>query len=322
MVQGHLDSRSDEALAARPLLYYTDHCVVPLPEGHKFPMQKYVLVRNLLQEDGRFDFARAPLADPEVIELAHDPEYVHRFLAGTLDRSVIRRIGLPWSQALVERTLASAGGTLAATSHALRTGWGGTLAGGTHHAFRAEGSGFCVFNDLAITIRFLQAQGIARRAAVVDLDVHQGDGTAQIFQDDPDVLTLSMHGRHNFPFRKQQSCIDVDLPDGTGDGEYLEKLAQILPRVFTWDPEVVFYQAGVDALSTDSLGRLALTLEGLQARDRMVMEAARSHGAPFIITLGGGYSKPMEATVQAHANVYRAAAGIFNSPRTSRPRHQ
>jgi len=270
-------------------------------------MRKYAMVRDLLSLDGAFQFIEAPLADARIIELAHDAEYVSRFLNGTLDRAVIRRIGFPWSDGLVRRTMASVGGSLAAAEEAMETGWGGNLAGGTHHAFRGEGSGFCVFNDIAIVIQHLRAKGRIRRAAVIDLDVHQGDGTAQIFQADPDVLTLSMHGGNNFPFRKQVSTIDIDLPDHTRDEEYLAILEATLPRAFDFAPEFVIYQAGVDALATDTLGRLSLTMAGLAARDHLVLEHCHNYGRPFLITLGGGYSNPLENTAQAHANTYRTA---------------
>lgn len=275
-------------------------------------MRKYSMVRDLLAVDGVFVFEQAEFAAPEQIERAHDAEYVRRFLDGTLDRAVIRRIGFPWSDGLVRRTLASVGGSLAAAEDALRHGWGGNLAGGTHHAFRGEGSGFCVFNDIAVVIQNLRAAGRIRRPAVVDLDVHQGDGTAQIFENDADVLTLSMHGRNNFPFRKQRSKIDVELEDRTSDSDYLRLLEGVLPRVFEFAPDFVIYQSGVDALETDALGRLALTADGLAARDRMVMTAAQKYGAPFLITLGGGYSQPLERTVEAHANTFRAAAEIWS----------
>jgi acetoin utilization deacetylase AcuC-like enzyme len=291
-------------------LFYCDHYAIPLPDGHKFPMRKYAMVRDLLSCEGGFRFVEAPLADAQAIELAHDAEYVRRFLEGSLDRAAIRRIGFPWSDGLVRRTLASVGGSLAAAEEAMATGWGGNLAGGTHHAFRAEGSGFCVFNDIAVVIQHLRAQGRIRRAAVIDLDVHQGDGTAQIFAGDPEVLTLSMHGKNNFPFRKQASSIDIDLPDGTGDAEYLRRLSETLPRVFDFDPDFVIYQAGVDALASDTLGRLSLSLEGLMARDVMVLSACVSHGKPFVITLGGGYSNPLENTARAHANTYRTALSL------------
>jgi len=295
----------------RRRLYYCDHFAIPLPAGHKFPMQKYAMVREHLRAAGVFDFEEAPFASPPVIELAHHPDYVQRFLAGTLDRAIVRRIGFPWSEGLVRRTLASVGGSLEAAEDAMESGWGGNLAGGTHHAFPAEGSGFCVFNDIAVVIRYLRSRGRIRRAAVIDLDVHQGDGTALIFQNDPDVLTLSMHGRNNFPFRKQQSRIDIGLPDGAGDEEYLRRLESVLPRVFEFAPDVVIYQSGVDSLATDTLGRLSLSLEGLQERDRKVFTACRQSGVPVLITLGGGYSDPLENTARAHANTYLMAASVL-----------
>lgn len=291
-------------------LFYCDHYEFPLPEGHKFPVQKYRLLRERLEREAFFRFERSPLASVDEIARAHDAGYVRSFVEGTLAAGALRRIGFPWSEELVKRTLASAGGTLAASREALETGWGGNLAGGTHHAFRGEGSGFCVFNDLAVAILALRAERGIERAAVIDLDVHQGDGTASIFENDPLVLTFSMHGRNNFPFRKQHSKIDVELEDGTGDEAYLERLAEALPRVFAFDPQVAFYQSGVDALASDRLGRLSLTHEGLKARDRLVVEGCRRRGVPFVVTLGGGYSQPIELTAEAHANTFRAAAGL------------
>jgi acetoin utilization deacetylase AcuC-like enzyme len=276
-------------------------------------MSKYALLRALLETDSRFALAAASPADAAIIKLAHDSEYVDHFIAGTLPTSAMRRIGFPWSEGLVRRTLASAGGTLAATRDAMDRGFGGTLAGGTHHAFRSEGAGFCVFNDVAIAIFWLRANTNVSRVAVVDLDVHQGDGTAHIFENDSDVLTLSLHGANNFPFRKQRSGIDVELPDKTGDDEYLTALDAALPRVWEFDPEIVFYLSGVDALASDVLGRLALTHEGLKARDRRVIEATHARGIPLVITLGGGYSKPIELTAQAHANTFCIAAEIYSS---------
>ena len=211
----------------------------------------------------------------------------------------------------MKRTLASVGGTLSAASEALETGWGGTLAGGTHHAFRGEGSGFCVSNDIAVAIAWLRATGKIKQAAVVDLDVHQGDGTAHIFQDNPEVLTLSVHCKNNFPLRKQVSKIDVELPAGTGDAAYLQVVESVLPRVAEFAPEIVFYQSGVDGLKSDRLGHLELTRAGMRERDRMVMSAVR---VPLVITLGGGYSNPIELTVQAHASTFRIARDCFLSP--------
>jgi acetoin utilization deacetylase AcuC-like enzyme len=287
-------------------LFYSDHYPIPLPAGHKFPAAKYALLRERLEADGFYRFEPAPLAERETIERAHDPVYVRSILNGTVDSRSMRRIGFPWSPALVRRSLASVGGTLAATADALAGGFGGNLAGGTHHAFYGEGSGFCVFNDLAVAIR-----ACGRRAAVIDLDVHQGDGTASIFEDDASVLTVSLHGENNFPFRKQRSRIDVALPDGTGDAEYLERLAAALGRVAEFAPEIVYYQSGVDGLAGDRLGRLALSAEGLAARDRAVFEFVRREGFPVVVTLGGGYAEPIERTVEAHANTFRAAAEVL-----------
>jgi acetoin utilization deacetylase AcuC-like enzyme len=307
-----LDPRSNEAL----ILYYCDHHDFPLPAGHRFPVAKYRMIRERLAADGIFKFEQAPMASRADVERAHDPDYVRAFLEGTLSPQLMRHIGFPWSEGLVRRTLASVGGTLAAARMAFETGWGGNLAGGTHHAFRAEGSGFCVFNDLAVAVLSLRAERGIERAAIIDLDVHQGDGTALIFENDPRVFTFSMHGRNNFPFRKQRSTVDIDLQDGTADEEYLRRLAESLPAVFDFAPGVIFYQSGVDALASDTLGRLHLTHDGLRRRDRLVMEAAKSYGAPFIITLGGGYSNPIELTAEAHANTFRSAARVFGGTRS------
>ncbi len=272
-------------------------------------MAKYRLLREALARDSRFSFEAAPFAPVELIAQVHDPASVRAVLDGTLDPRVIRRIGFPWSEALVSRTLASVGGTVNAARDAMKFGWGGNLAGGTHHAFRDEGSGFCVFHDIAVAIRALGTP----RTSVVDLDVHQGDGTAALFADEPRVFTLSLHGRDNFPFRKQVSRVDVGLPDGTGDDAYLAALADVLPMAFEeFGPEIVFFQSGVDALGSDKLGRLALTHEGLKARDRMVFEACRRLGVPLVVTLGGGYSDPVSLTVEAHRNTFVGAADFYS----------
>jgi acetoin utilization deacetylase AcuC-like enzyme len=275
-----------------------------LPPEHRFPARKYRLVRDQLD---RFELCPSPLADPAAIELVHDAEYVRSFIAGSVTPAVMRRIGFPWSAQLVDRTLASVGGTMAAAVDAMESGFGGVLAGGTHHAFHAEGAGFCVFNDIAVAIADLRKRGLARRFAVIDLDVHQGDGTAQIFEGDSNVFTLSVHGRNNFPFRKQTSSVDVALEDNTADLEYLHAVDGVLPRVFEFEPDVVFYQSGVDGLEQDALGKLSLTLRGLEARDHLVMEQCREFGKPFVVTMGGGYANPIELTAEAHANTFRIA---------------
>jgi acetoin utilization deacetylase AcuC-like enzyme len=293
-------------------LYYCDNHEIPLPPGHKFPMRKYRMIRETLSAEGLFEFTEAPFADFESIALIHDQQYVSSFLSGDIPPAVIRRIGFPWSVGLVKRTLASVGGTLCAAQDALDQGFGGTLAGGTHHAFRNEGAGFCVFNDAAVAIASLRAKKLIRRACIVDLDVHQGDGTAKIFEDDPDVLTISVHGKNNFPFRKQFSKLDVDLPDQTGDGAYLAALPDVLERAVAFGPDIIFYQAGVDGLASDTLGRLALTQAGLKRRDELVFSACLHHGIPCTVMLGGGYSDPVEPTVEAHANTFRMAASIYS----------
>jgi acetoin utilization deacetylase AcuC-like enzyme len=300
-----------EKNTSRPRIFSTDQYKITLPEGHKFPVLKYGLLRQIVEKEGLFELAQSPLADPETVSLAHDPGYVAAFTAGTLPSAAMRRIGLPWSQVFVNRAFASVGGTVSAALSALEHGWGATLGGGTHHAFRSEGAGFCVFNDIAVAIQFLRKRGLIRRAAVIDLDVHQGDGTAEIFQDDPEVFTLSIHGESNFPFRKKKSRLDVPLPDGVEDDAYLRRLDEVLPAAFGFRPDIILYQSGVDPLASDVLGRLSLTYEGLIARDRMVFSAALNFGAPFVLTSGGGYSRPIERSVEAHANTYRTAWQMF-----------
>ena len=269
------------------------------------------MLREKLMGDERFDLRSAEAATRGALLAVHAERYVDDFLSGTLDAKVMRRIGFPWSPELVKRTLASAGGTILAAETALETGFGGTLAGGTHHAFREEGAGFCVFNDLAVAIEGVRGAGRIKTAAVVDLDVHQGDGTAAIFEDNDEVFTLSVHGAQNFPFRKQKSSLDIALEDGTRDAEYLPVVERALARVWEFNPDMVFYQAGVDALATDRLGRLGLTQGGLGRRDRMVIAETERRGVPLVITIGGGYSEPIEQTVEAHAQTFRTAAEIY-----------
>jgi len=294
------------------LLYYCDHEPLPLPPGHKFPIQKYGLLRDTLAQTGGFEFEPAPLAEIADVELAHDPEYVRGVVEGSLPLAMFRRIGFPWSAQMVRRTLCSAGGTLAATEQALATGFGGALAGGTHHAAFAEGSGFCVFNDIAIAIR----KHRFRSAAVIDLDVHQGDGTASLFEGEPSVFTLSLHGANNFPLRKQQSRLDVPLPNGLTDEPYLEALRKALPQVWASSPEIVFYQAGVDALASDKLGLLSLSREGLAIRDSIIFSECHSRAIPVVTLIGGGYSEPIGLTVAAHAQTFRLALREFKGDPT------
>jgi acetoin utilization deacetylase AcuC-like enzyme len=292
---------------------------MPLPPGHRFPARKYGLLREMLSGEPGFRLSPATPATMEDVGAVHDAGYVSAFVRGELEPGAMRRIGFPWSEGLVARTSASAGGTICAVRAALAGGeLAGALAGGTHHAFRAEGSGFCVFNDIAIAAAWLRRNWYGRRIAVIDLDVHQGDGTAAIMAGDNDVLSVSIHGKNNFPFRKQRSGIDVALADGAGDEEYLCALAEVLKSVEVWAPEFVFYQSGVDALAEDTLGKLALTREGLAARDSMVLSLWRRAGFGMAITLGGGYATPIELTVAAHAQTYRQARQALVNGRETR----
>lgn len=296
-------------------VFHCDAYEVPLPPGHRFPMLKYRALRERLLAEGVLrpeQLAQAEVIDRGSLLLAHAPDYVEAVFAGALSEAALRRLGFPWSEQLLARSRASVWGTLAAARCALRDGFGGNLAGGTHHAFAAEGSGFCVFNDLAVAARALQREGLVERVLVVDLDVHQGDGTAAIFAGDDSVFTFSMHGAKNFPFRKQRSSLDVELPDGCSDAEYLAALAAHLPGVIAQArPQILFFQAGVDPLAEDVLGRLDLSLAGLRRRDRMVFAAARQRDLPLVLTLGGGYAKPIALSVEAHLGTWREARAAY-----------
>jgi len=278
-------------------------------------MPKYRLLRERLVATGvlaEAELEEADLIDRASLLLAHTPHYVETVFSGSLTEADQRRIGFPWSEGLLARSRASVQGTVAAARAALRDGMAGNLAGGTHHAAAGHGSGFCVFNDIAVAARALQRDGAIDRALVVDLDVHQGDGTAAIFEGDDSVFTFSMHGAKNFPFRKQRSSLDVDLRDGCDDTEYLEALARHLPEVMDRArADIVFFQAGVDPLQQDLLGRLELSLEGLRARDRMVARVARERGIPLVLTLGGGYANPIAMSVEAHAATWAEARAAF-----------
>ncbi|OYD54428.1 histone deacetylase [Thauera propionica] len=300
-------------------LYYADHFVLPLPEGHRFPMEKYARLRSRLQASGMFaetDFRVPDPASDEAILRAHDAGYLERVAGGTLDAAEVRRIGFPWSPAMVERSRRSAGATLAACRSALARD-GGTacavnLAGGTHHAHRDFGSGFCVFNDTAIAALAMRAEGRAGRIAIVDCDVHQGDGTATILADEPEVFTCSLHGAKNFPFRKQISDLDIELPDETDDAAYLKALDDAVQSVFERvRPELVIYLAGADPYAGDRLGRLALSIDGLRLRDERVLATCRDAGVPVAIAMAGGYAEPIDDTVTIHFNTVTSAARLL-----------
>lgn len=295
--------------------FYSDRFVLPLPEGHKFPMAKYSLLRERIVAEGIVspdDLHEAPLAAIDDLRLVHTSEYVDAVLTGTVPKDIQRRIGFPWSMQMVERSRRSVGATIAASLSALDDGVAANLAGGTHHAFADRGEGFCVFNDVAVGCRVLQRDHHARRIAIVDLDVHQGNGTAAIFAGDESVFTFSMHGDKNFPFKKEQSDLDVALPDGTGDDAYLELLRHHLPDVLNrHQPDFVFYLAGADPYEGDRLGRLKMTIDGLRERDAIVLSACRGAGLPVAISMSGGYATNVDAIVTIHTNTIRTAADPY-----------
>jgi len=284
----------------------------PLPEGHRFPIAKYALLRDRVIADGIVDPEH--LHDPAAISradllLVHTADYVDRFTSGRLSPDEERRLGFPWSPALVERSYRAAGGTLEAATFAMEHGIAMNLAGGTHHAFPSHGEGFCVFNDTAIAIRALQRDRRIRRALVVDLDVHQGNGTHAVFAGDESVFTFSMHGGKNYPFHKVAGCLDVELSDGTGDEAYLELLTRSLPDAIAASrADLVVYLAGADPHESDRLGRLALTFDGLARRDAIVLQQTREVGLPVVVTIAGGYGRDIEDTVRIHARTARIAA--------------
>ena len=295
-------------------LFPSDRYPLPLPEGHRFPASKYSLLRRRLEAHAAagaaLEFVEPHAATDEELLRVHDRGYVGRVFSGTLTRDEQRRIGFPWSEPLVERSLWSTGAAIDAAAAAVDDGIAASLAGGTHHAGTSWGEGFCVFNDTAVAAREMQARGAARRVLILDCDVHQGNGTAEIFAADPTVFTMSIHGARNFPLRKHPSSLDVPLDDGTDDDAYLAALAPAVVESFgRGRPDLVFYIAGADPYEHDRLGRLRLTKQGLFDRDRMVLDAARAAGVPLAIVLGGGYSADLDAIVDIHAATMLMAAG-------------
>lgn len=294
--------------------YYADHFVLPLPEGHRFPMRKYSLLRErLLQDLGGVRFFEAPPASDGELALAHTPAYIRGIAEGRLAPAVYREIGFPWSEAMAERARRSVGATVAAARAALQEGVAGNLAGGTHHAYADKGGGFCVFNDIAVTARLMQAErGRQRRqpwrVAVIDLDVHQGNGTAHIFARDPSVFTLSLHGEKNFPFRKEPGDLDIGLPDGCRDEEYLQALHRALAELEgRFEPDMLIYLAGADVHEGDRLGRLKLSSDGMAARDRVVLDWAWQRRLPLALCMGGGYGHDIETTVAVQVQTWAIA---------------
>ena len=298
-------------------VFYTGQFVLQLPDGHRFPMAKYHMLRDrLVTEQAGIRLNAASPASDGVLALAHTPEYIRELTSGSIAPQAMREIGFPWSEAMVARARLSVGATVDACRAAFKHGLAANIAGGTHHSYAHKGSGFCVFNDSAVAARLMQAEWSRARVnihqplnvAVIDLDVHQGNGTASIFQNDESVFTLSMHGAKNFPFRKEASDLDIELPDGCQDDAYLHALDQALDELSRrFEPGLIIYLAGADPHEGDRLGRLKLTYDGLEARDRRVFDWAWQRRTPLAFTMAGGYGNKIEETVQVQVNTYRVA---------------
>jgi len=301
-------------------VYYSDTFELPLPPGHRFPVAKYRLSRQRLLESeyrDRLELRLPDAATDEQLLLVHTSEYLDKLKRGKLSQVEERRIGLPWSPKMVERSRRSTGATIGAARAALQDGHAVHLAGGTHHAFADHGQGFCVFNDVAVAVRVLQAESLIRRAVIVDLDVHQGNGTAAIFAEDPAVFTFSMHGASNFPFAKQDGDLDIALADGTRDATYLEALEDTLDhRLPLADADIVFYLAGADPYEHDRYGKLMLTKSGLAQRDHLVFQACQLHRVPVTVVMAGGYAKLVDDVAEINFNTSCVMLGTRNPPRT------
>jgi acetoin utilization deacetylase AcuC-like enzyme len=289
--------------------FYTDHFVLPLPSGHRFPMEKYSKLRNLVGTVEGIELVEAPAASDTQILYAHDPQYLIKIIQGNLDSKEQREIGFPWSEKMVERSRRSAGATVAACKAAMSEGVAVNLAGGTHHAYRDMGSGFCVFNDSAIAARALQKEVSSKlKIAIIDLDVHQGNGTASILQQDSSIFTLSMHGENNFPFKKEVSDLDFGLADECEDQTYLQALENCLDELDTrFRPDSLVFLAGADPHEGDRLGRLKISSEGMRLRDQAVLQYALDRNLPIALSMAGGYGKEIESTVQIHFQTIKTA---------------
>ena len=287
----------------------------PLPEAHRFPMEKYELLPKQLLHEGTCTAANFFEPDPALVEdilAVHTADYLQNLKGLKLDSRAIRKTGFPLSAALVQREIIIAGGTIRAAELAFENGIAMNIAGGTHHAYSDHGEAFCLLNDQAIAARYLQKKKLAGKILIVDLDVHQGNGTAEIFEGDDSVFTFSIHGKNNYPFRKETSDLDIPLPDGTGDAEYLKILKNTLPQLIQEQkPDFIFYLSGVDIISTDKLGKLGCTINGCKERDRFVLQTCRDHNIPVQISMGGGYSPEIKTIIEAHSNTYRLAKELY-----------
>jgi acetoin utilization deacetylase AcuC-like enzyme len=297
-------------------IFYSSHYTLPLPDDHRFPIEKYRLLRDYLLEQEIIEESQlqpSPLATLEELYLAHAPHYVNSIADGSVDLQIIKRIGFPWSYQLYLRSCATVGGALASAKCALSDGIAGNLAGGTHHAHYDRGEGYCVFNDIAVATRYLKKEKLAHRIAIIDLDVHQGNGNSSILKNDDGVFIFSLHGEKNYPFIKVPSHLDIALASGAGDEVYLAALTTGLKEVKAFKPDFIFYQMGVDPLEFDHLGKMSLTFEGLKTRDEIVISYALNEKIPISLALGGGYAKPIERSVEAYANTYRVIKKLIQA---------
>ncbi len=295
-------------------IFYSPYYYADIGEDHVFPIKKFEIARDILLAEGTLlpeEIVEPDPVDMRDLLLVHTADYVTRLAEGRLTAKEIRRLGLPWSEALVRRSFHAISGTINASRRALEDGISSNLAGGTHHAYPDRGEGFCVLNDIAVSIRVLQRERLASRFLIIDLDVHQGNGTAFIFQNSPEVFTFSMHGAKNYPLFKETSRLDIELADGTTDDEYLETLEHALPRLRMHDADILFYLAGADPYEKDRLGRLKLTKSGLRRRDETVLRFAREEGIPIVTTMSGGYAQEVADTVDIHCNTIRAIKSVF-----------
>lgn len=295
-------------------IFYSPNYYADIGEGHVFPIKKFELVRDKLISEGTIsadEIVEPEAASDEDVLLVHTKDYISRLKDGTLANKELRKLGLPWSKSLVRRSFLATSGTINAARHALTNAAASNLAGGTHHAFPDRGEGFCVLNDVAVAIRVLQRENLAKRFLIVDCDVHQGNGTAFIFKNEEEVFTFSMHGAKNYPLFKEISSLDLELADGTGDEEYLEILQETLPRIFLHNPDIIFYLGGADPFENDKLGRLKISMKGLRRRDEIVLEYAREREVPVVTIMSGGYAADIKDTVEIHCNTIRTVKSVF-----------
>jgi acetoin utilization deacetylase AcuC-like enzyme len=296
-------------------IFYSPYYYADIGEGHVFPIRKFEMVRDKLLAEATIaadEVTQPEPADVNDLKLVHTEDYITRLVNGELRPKEIRRLGLPWSRSLVRRSFHAISGTIEAAKFAIENQVASNLAGGTHHAYPDRGEGFCVLNDVAVAVRVLERDKRAERFLIIDCDVHQGNGTAFIFRNSPEVFTFSMHGAKNYPLFKESSTLDIELADKTGDMEFLATLEQALSRIMSHDPDLIFYLAGADPYERDKLGRLGLTIEGLRQRDEMVLGMARSRGVPVVTTMSGGYAEEIADTVEIHCNTIRAVKAVYS----------